>query len=172
MPHLERVGGSEKGSRVIMRSTREKGRSVVKKKAKAAPAKKNAPAKPKASGTDNVDSFIARHALSKELTLVRAVILGAGKGVTEHIKWNAPSFCIGGDDRITVRLNKGALSLIFHRGAKVKSTKGFAFEDSSGLFEWAAPDRAVITFADAKDVAAKKAALARVAKEWLKATAP
>jgi len=62
------------------------------------------------------------------------------------------------------------VELIFHRGAKVKDTRGFEFKDSTGLLVWVAADRAVVTIQDMKDVKAKKAALVKVVNEWMKAT--
>jgi hypothetical protein len=45
-----------------------------------------------------------------------------------------------------------------------------SFEDSAGLLEWVAPDRAVVTFRDLDDVAAKRAALRDLARRWMVAT--
>ncbi|RKH11553.1 DUF1801 domain-containing protein [Corallococcus sp. CA053C] len=113
------------------------------------------------------------HPLKAEIEAVRAAILASDKAITERIKWKAPSFVHGGDDRVTFRLApKGIFQVIFHRGAKVKDTAGFAFEDDSGLLEWLAPDRGVVTLKDAKDVKAKKAALVKLVGRWMKATAP
>ena len=56
------------------------------------------------------------------------------------------------------------------RGAKVKDTKGFSFEDDSGWLEWAAKDRGVLTFRDAKDVRARSAAVVKLVARWMEAT--
>ena len=124
---------------------------------------------------DEVEQYMAalEHPLKAEIETVRAAILASDKAITERIKWKAPSFVHGGDDRVTFRLApKGIFQVIFHRGAKVKDTAGFAFEDDSGLLEWLAPDRGVVTLKDAKDVKAKKAALVKLVGRWMKATAP
>ena len=102
---------------------------------------------------------------------LRAIVLGAGDGVTEHIKWNGPSFCIDGDDRITIGLApRGGVRAILHRGVKVKDATGFAFADDSGLIQWAAPDRGVVNFADEAAVAARADAFADICRRWLEAT--
>jgi hypothetical protein len=51
---------------------------------------------------------------------------------------------------VTFRLQPGnRLQLVLHRGAAVRDDAAdFRFEDPSGLLEWAAPDRAVISFRD------------------------
>ena len=102
---------------------------------------------------------------------LRALAQAAHPGVTEHIKWNAPSFAIDGDDRVTMRLAPGdVLQLILHRGAKVRDTTGFAFTDESGLVRWLAPDRGVVTLADADDLEAKAPAIQNLVKNWVEAT--
>ncbi|GMT95944.1 hypothetical protein KH5H1_00630 [Corallococcus caeni] len=127
-----------------------------------------------ANRADEVDQFMAglEHPLKAEIEAVRAAILASDANITERIKWKAPSFVHSGDDRVTFRLApKGIFQVILHRGAKVKDTKGFGFEDDSGLVEWLAPDRGVVSFPDAKTVKAKKAALVKLVGRWMKATA-
>jgi hypothetical protein len=59
---------------------------------------------------------------------------------------------------------------VFHRGAKVRADAGsFAFDDPTGLLEWAAPDRAVVTFSDLIEVEAHTAALAGLVSRWVQA---
>lgn len=102
---------------------------------------------------------------------LRVMALDAGDGVTEHIKWNGPSFCIDGDDRITVGLApKGGVRAILHRGVKVKDASGFVFADDSGLIHWAAPDRGVVAFTDEAAIDANAEAFADICRRWLEAT--
>ncbi len=115
----------------------------------------------------------SKHILKNELEIVRSIILSSNKKITEHIKWNAPSFCFNGDDRITFNLSKkDCIQLIFHRGAKVKEVKGNKpiMEDTTGLFEWASQDRAVVKFFNAEDINSKKNKLKKVVKDWIKLT--
>lgn len=103
---------------------------------------------------------------------LRTLALGAGEGegVTEHIKWNGPSFCIDGDDRITVGIApKGGVRAILHRGVKAKDAAGFSFPDDSGLIQWAAVDRGVITFADEDAISAHADAFAAICRRWFEA---
>lgn len=109
----------------------------------------------------------------KELvSVIRQAILESNSEITEQIKWKAPSFCYGGEDRVTFRLKlkDGGVQLIFHRGAKVKDASDFTFDDSSGLLEWAAADRAILKLHDLDDAKAKKSAVVTVVNEWMKAT--
>src|SRR5512137_2443749 len=102
---------------------------------------------PKLTGPEEVANFFADldHPLKNVMEEVREVILSCDKTITEHIKWKAPSFCHNGDDRVTFNLYRdGSLLLIFHRGAKVKDSKGKGrlIDDPTGLLEWLADDRA------------------------------
>ena len=120
-----------------------------------------------------VDQFLAQlqHPLKAEIEEVRRIIVGADSGVTEQVKWNAPSFCFNGDDRVTMRLQPGnRLELVFHRGVKVKDATGFSFTDPSGLMKWVAADRATVSFASMEDVARHREALGALVAEWMRAT--
>ncbi len=128
-----------------------------------------------AKAPTTVDAYLANleHPMKDGLLALRKTILGANPDVTEQIKWNAPSFCHGGDDRITFRLppnGKGGIQLIFHRGAKSKDTSDFKFVDPSGLVEWAAIDRGVVTFKDTDAIASNSAKLVKLVQAWLQAT--
>jgi hypothetical protein len=110
------------------------------------------------------------HPRKPEVVALRRLILAADRGITERIKWNAPSFGVGGDDRVTMRLApRGQVQLVFHRGAKV-ITDGFTFADPTGWLVWAAPDRATLTVEDAADLKANGAAIAALVVRWMKAT--
>ena len=120
-----------------------------------------------------VAAFLAalRHGRADEVERLRGLILAAHPDLTEQIKWNAPSFAIDGDDRVTLRLAPGdVLQLILHRGAKVRDTTGFAFTDESGLVRWLAADRGVVTLSDAADLEAKAPAIQNLVKNWVEAT--
>lgn len=129
----------------------------------------------KAKGRQAVEDFLMNleHPFSAEIEEVRKIVLSANKELTEHIKWNAPSFAINGEDRITFNLQgKGFFRLVFHCGAKVRDGKSDArlIEDTTGLLEWAASDRAIAKFTDMEDVKRKKDVLVRVTNMWLDKT--
>jgi hypothetical protein len=111
------------------------------------------------------------HPLKPVVELLRESILAADAKLAERIKWNAPSFGYGNDDRITFNLRaRDKVQLIFHRGAKAKADKAFAFKDPSGLMEWITNDRGIVSFDGSARANAKKAAFTRLVKAWLKAT--
>ena len=119
----------------------------------------------------SVDAFMAalQHRAKSDIEALRQLILAASPGLTERIKWNAPSFGPGNDDRITMRLQPGdQLQLIFHRGAKMR-TDTFSFEDPHGLMTWAAPDRGVVTITESPQ-AGKVDLLTDLVRRWIAAT--
>lgn len=129
--------------------------------------------KEKPTGHQQVIEYLINleHPLKNEIEEVRKIILDANENITEHIKWNAPSFCYGNDDRITFHLyGKGYIQLIFHRGAKSKEQIGEPlFIDETGLLEWITADRASIKFTDMDDIIAKKEKLKEIINKWLEA---
>ncbi|GAB2534865.1 DUF1801 domain-containing protein [Nocardia heshunensis] len=127
------------------------------------------------SSNGTVDQYLAdlSHPRKPEIEQLRKALLGAAPGITEQIKWNAPSFGLDGEDRITMRLQpKNVLDLIFHRGAKKRSPSDpFTFDDPTGLIRWLAPDRGIIEFQDPSTLETNLPAITDLATRWLQATA-
>lgn len=126
-------------------------------------------------GQEQVEEYLHQleHPLKKVIEEVRSFILSVDDRITEHIKWNAPSFCVQGEDRITLNLQgKGFIRLIFHCGAKIKDhdIKGTLTEDAAGLLEWASQDRAIVKIVDTDDLEQKKEQLKAVIARWIEVT--
>ncbi len=118
----------------------------------------------------SVESFLdgLLHKRIDDIRALRQIVLATDPRITERVKWNAPSFCREGDDRVTMRLQPGdRLELIFHRGAKPRDSSGFVFDDPTGRIEWAAPDRGVFRVADP---AADRDAIVALVSAWMAAT--
>lgn len=123
--------------------------------------------------SDEVEQFLKtlKHPFKKEIELIREDILSSNKDITEHIKWNAPSFCYKGNDRVTFRLfPEKNIQLVFHRGGKVTDSNVFKLEDSMSLLQWITKDRAVVTLENMEDVKAKKTEVIKLVNEWMKLT--
>jgi hypothetical protein len=140
----------------------------------AAAAKSRKPAKQPARASESVvDDYLAalEHRHKSEIVALRQLIHDAVPGLVERIKWNAPSFGPGEDDRITMRLHPGdRLQLILHRGAKAGADDLFRFEDPDRLIAWAAPDRGVVNVKDAADLAQKAEGLKAILGRWVACT--
>jgi hypothetical protein len=104
--------------------------------------------------SEQVDLFMSglNHPSKEGVERLRLAILDSNDRITEHVKWNAPSFCYAGEDRVTFRLYpEDRVQLVFHRGSRVKDdADSFAFEDDTGLLRWVANDRAVVALRDAE----------------------
>ena len=97
-------------------------------------------------------------------------ILG-GLGLSEGIKWNAPSFARAGTDIITLNLARpDSIRVVFHRGAKAVDTRTGTrlLPDVTGL-RWATDQRADAAFTTPQDVAARAEWLAETAHRWIAA---
>jgi hypothetical protein len=93
--------------------------------------------------------------------------------LSETIKWNAPTFCFGGKDRMTVMLHKkDRVGLILHTGAKPKEDKKaphFYFDDTE-LLEWNSNIRATISFFSLSDFFSKSDRFKRAINRWIEET--
>jgi hypothetical protein len=121
----------------------------------------------------DVETYMAAldHPLKGVVEAVRTALIGSDSAIGEQIKWNAPSFTWQGEDRVTFNIRPNApLLLIFHLGAKTKDDAGFAFEDETGLLDWKARDRAVVTIASEADWAANGAAITGLIRRWMAAS--
>jgi hypothetical protein len=123
--------------------------------------------------TASVDEFRLRLDEQTLATVdaLRSIIAGVDDGLTEHIKWNAPSFVLAGDDRITLGIERnGGVRVVLHRGAKPKDVTNFRFADFTGLAKWPAPDRGVIVFKDNAHVESCREKLQDLCARWLAVT--
>ena len=120
-----------------------------------------------------IDEFM--HAINEEqkdqVTLLRAIITDAHPELTEHIKWNCPSYMLGGNDRITFSVRpKYPVTIVLHMGATQPEDKNDkpVMEDPFGLIEWKSDTRGIMSFADLDDIKAKKHQFATTVDQWLK----
>jgi hypothetical protein len=111
---------------------------------------------------DKVDAFMAAldHPFKAEVQAVRDIIKGVNAGITEQVKWNAPSFSYK-DYLVTFNLwAKEHVHLVFHNGA--------ILDNKSGLLEGDYPDRRMMYLTSMDDVKAKRAALEDLIRQWVR----
>ena len=109
----------------------------------------------------SVDEFMAalEHPFKAEVQAVREIILGVDPGITEQVKWNAPSFSYRGYLATFSLHRREYAMLIFHDGA--------ILDDQGGLLEGSYPDRRMVYFHSFDDVAAKRPRLEAAIREWI-----
>lgn len=124
-----------------------------------------------ADSTMAVDNFMStlEHPFKDEIQAIRRLILSADPGISEGIKWKAPSFRTTEYFATTNLREKNGISVILHLGAKVRDVppEGMPIDDPGKLLTWLARDRAIIVFNDTGDVAAKKAAFLSIIRCWI-----
>jgi hypothetical protein len=96
-----------------------------------------------------VTAFLDRlnHPLRDLIEALRQIISSAHSELSEGIKWNAPSYSLNHQDRITLKLfPHKQVQVIFYRGAKTKEQPAERLiKDDHGLLSWKENDRAVAT---------------------------
>lgn len=120
-----------------------------------------------------IDEFLNDLDKDKRLQVdaLRGLVLETEPRLEEHIKWNAPSYVLGGEDRITFNLmnKQEAVRLILHMGATRKENKKGTpvMYDDSGLIEWSSDIRGVITFTTMEEINSNLTSLKKIIKDWL-----
>ncbi len=99
---------------------------------------------------------------------LREIVAASHPSLIEQIKWNAPSFAVGGDDRITLGVErKGGVRLVLHRGAKSRPAGGFTFDDADELAQWPTADRGVMRWNDVKAIDRVEGQLILICRRWI-----
>lgn len=118
-----------------------------------------------------VDAFFAklRHPHADAFKALRTIILGADPRIAEGIKWNVPSFRTSEYFATFHLRTQRGVGVILHFGAKKRLdlTARTAIKDPASLLVWLADDRAVVAFADLKDVQAKAQAFSSLIRQWI-----
>ncbi|MBE0701377.1 MAG: DUF1801 domain-containing protein [Acholeplasmataceae bacterium] len=124
------------------------------------------------SNMDQVDMYMENldHPLKEGVQVLREIILSSNEELIEGIKWDAPSYAYGDEERITMNLHrKDMIQLVFHCGAqkRVHASDEPLIQDASGLLSWASVDRAIIKFKKTDEITGKINHLVGIIKAWL-----
>src|SRR5688572_26703061 len=117
----------------------------------------------------DVEKFLAslEHPFKREVIALRQLILGVDANITEGIKWNAPSFRTSEWFATFQLRGKPGVRIVLHLGARKRTGPRPVIADPAGLLTWLGDDRAIVTFADAAEVAAQRAALTAIVRAWI-----
>jgi hypothetical protein len=123
---------------------------------------------------DEVTKFLDKinHPMRIEIEYLRELILSSNNNLSENIKWNGPNYHLGGEDRITLRINPlNKIQVIFHRGAKKKEQpRDKLISDEYDLLSWKENDRAILSFKNLKEIEDIKEIFQEIVVKWIKAT--
>ncbi|MGV3526639.1 MAG: DUF1801 domain-containing protein [Candidatus Sericytochromatia bacterium] len=120
--------------------------------------------------TLSVSAYMAalQHPLRAEIEALRALIQGLDPGIQESIKWNAPSFALG-EHFATLKLRpETRVQIVLHTGAKLRQPPvALQINDPAGLLDWAAPDRALLSFENLAQIEAQRCEVEALLRQWL-----
>lgn len=117
----------------------------------------------KVDNTEQVDEFMSQldHPLKTEVQMIREIIKGVNRDITEQIKWKAPSFSYKGEYLVTFNLrDQQKIHLVFHNPEIAKV--------NSKLLEGHYEDRRMTYFADEQDIKAKKPELEKALTDLIR----
>ena len=107
----------------------------------------------------------------EQVTLLHAIIAERHPELTEHIKWNSPSYVLSGIDLITFSVRPAyPVTIVLHMGATRPENKNGKpiMDDPSKLIEWKSDTRGIVSFANLDNIKAKKLQFATIVDQWLK----
>jgi hypothetical protein len=105
-----------------------------------------------------------------QVEILRRYILDEEPLLTEHVKWNAPSYVKDGEDRITFNtMNKEqVVKLVFHMGVtKKENKKGQPILKDTTLIDWVSDIRGYMTFNSLEDITSNEKEIKRTVHCWL-----
>ncbi|MET4156859.1 DUF1801 domain-containing protein [Agromyces sp. PvR057] len=122
---------------------------------------------------ETVDGFLAAQSPDRraDIDALRALVREAEPGLVEIVKWNSPSYTLGGIDRLTINAaGRGPVRLILHFGTERAEDKGAVSTfggDPAGLLTWHSDIRASLTLPPADELAGGRGAIVTVIRAWL-----
>lgn len=121
----------------------------------------------------SVQEFLDAQAAEPRGTVdaLRALIKEAEPALAEGIKWNSPSYALGGRDCITFSVRPGKpVLVVFHTGTEVQEKKKGApvLQDSTGMLSWRSDIRATAEFVDSAAVKERAADVQWIVRAWSK----
>ena len=107
----------------------------------------------------------------EQVEALRAILREVEPALVEGVKWNAPSYTLHGEDRITFNLanREQLVRLVLHMGVGRPERKGAppVLDDPAGLVAWSSDIRGLVAFADLADIRARRADVEDVVRRWL-----
>ncbi len=106
----------------------------------------------------------------EQVNLLRTLISESEPSLSEHIKWNSPSFVYDGEDRITFNMHYPDRTMILlHMGATRKEDKKAApiMDDPSGLITWNSDIRGTLSFQSLDDIQVNREVIQALIRRWL-----
>ncbi len=106
----------------------------------------------------------------------RSVIRRACPSAIETIKWNAPSYALDGEHRVTFNVVNRArrVQLVLHLGVGRRETKGAppVMVDPFELVEWISDIRGVLGFTTRAELAAHEGEVEQILRAWFAVEPP
>lgn len=110
-----------------------------------------------------------QHARRADAEALRTILRGIKRpALDESIKWNAPSYAVGGVHVVTFNFGcPKSIRLVFHCDTARKETKGAPTTFEDPLLAWQSDIRALAVFRSSEEVAEAKKVLPGLVRRWV-----
>lgn len=117
-------------------------------------------------------SLMDGHPLKPLALALCDLIRAACPELNQRIKWNAPSFGPGQDDRLTLNLSRpDVVRLILHRGAGAQDTRtGARLLPGAEGVAWQSDQRALVELRSLAELETRREELTRLCSDWVLAS--
>ena len=119
-----------------------------------------------------VDEFLANLTEDRrqQVNALRQIISSVNKDLSEHIKWNSPSYIYNGEDRLTFNMHyPDKTILLLHMGATRKEDRRSKpiMNDESGLIIWNSNIRGTLSFSTLDEIENHTPHIEKIIAQWL-----
>src|SRR5690606_7136192 len=107
------------------------------------------------------------HPFKREVLALRAVIREVDPAIRESIKWNAPSFATSEHFATFQLRHQDGVQVVLHLGARPRpdAQARTTIDDPQGMLDWRGADRALVSFRDLHEIAARKSAFVKILRQ-------
>lgn len=117
----------------------------------------------------DVEAFLTEleHPFKREVLALRAVIREVDPAIRESIKWNAPSFATSEHFATFQLRHQDGVQVVLHLGARPRPDvqARTTIDDPQGMLDWRGADRALVSFRDLHEIAARKSAFVKILRQ-------
>lgn len=129
------------------------------------------PAAPRAKGkpAPSAEGFLGEleHPLKADILAVNRAVLAVSSTIKAGVKWNSLSWATVEYFGTVFLRSTESVQVVLHFGAKARRGAKPSIDDPTGLLEWKAADRAIVSLGRGAELRRRLPAFAEVVRQWI-----